>query len=227
MHRLRLSLIALVLAAPTLAPAEEALRYDQIRFATDATREVEQDVLRAVLYVQHEADDPRRAADQVNLDMDWALQQTQGEPAVQYQTLGYQTTPSYDKGKLQHWRVRQSLSLVSRDSTRLSAMIGNLQQRLAVQSVSYEISDASRRVVEQELIDEALQRFRQRAEQIVKAMGRSSYRLIEVNLDGGGITPTPRYAVAAMEASVRKAPSFEAGTQEMQVRAQGSIELRD
>ncbi|HEB93421.1 MAG TPA: DUF541 domain-containing protein, partial [Gammaproteobacteria bacterium] len=109
----------------------------------------------------------------------------------------------------------------------LSQLIGRLQERLAVGQVGYRISPQRRNAVEEELIAEAIARFQQRAALVAKQMGRSRYRVVDMNIEspGGPMRPLGRVAMSAM-GEARTAPRFEVGVQTLQVSINGIIELQ-
>ena len=76
------------------------------------------------------------------------------------------------------------------------------------------------------LISEAIARFRQRAEMVSAEIGHPGYRLVEMNVNTTGHSPGPLQVRAmAMEAQT-SAPTFEAGSQPVEVKIHGTIELK-
>ncbi len=221
--------IALLLAgaAPIPSPAEESPPvYDRIDLSIDLTREVPNDVLVAVLYIQREGTDTPKLADEVNQAMGRAVTKAKQVKGIQVQTLDYSTSPIYWKGKLTRWRVRQSLRLVARDATLLSQLIGELQDRLSVQSIGYQTSQAARRKAEEELIIKAVKAFTRRAEAVTHALGRSRYRLVRMDINKAG-GPVTRMAVQAAGLKMQAAPpALESGTQTLRTHISGTIELQ-
>ncbi len=216
-----------VLVWPTWAK-DTPLTYDRIEFSVVSTRQVENDTLVATLYVQREGEDTGKLVDEVNRSIQWGLAQARKSSGLEVQTLDYHTSPVYRNQKLQGWRVRQSMRLESRDSSQLSQIIGILQERLAVGSIQYDVSRERRSQVESELIGEAIKEFTKRAELITAQLKRNGYRLVKMNVDTSG-SPPPRRApqLMAMRAQATVTPpALEAGTQSLQVRVSGTIELK-
>ncbi|HEY5790494.1 MAG TPA: SIMPL domain-containing protein [Gammaproteobacteria bacterium] len=212
---------------PYPALADDApLTYDRVQLSGSATREVANDTLVAVLFVQREGQAAAPLAAEVNAAIAWGLEQARKADGVKVQTLGYQTNPVYQNNRISGWRVRQALRLESRDSERLSTLLGELQARLALQSVGYEVSPEARRAAEEALVREALAAFRARAELVSGELGAAGYRLVQLDVDGGGPPPRPYQAMAAMEMRAAAAPpALEAGTQDLSVTVRGTIEL--
>ena len=216
-----------VLAWPAWAD-DAPLTYDRIEFSVVATRQVENDTLVAILYVQREGEDTGRLADEVNRSMQWAMATARKASGLKIQTLDYRTSPVHRNQKLQGWRVSQSMRLESRDSSQLGRIIGTLQERLAVRSIHYDVSRERRSQVETELIAEAIQKFTKRAELITAELDRKGYRVVKMNVNTSS-SPPPRRGpqLMAMRAEAAAAPpELEAGTQTLQVQVSGTVELK-
>lgn len=216
-------LAAALLLCSAVAHAQEEILFDRVSLQAEASREVENDRMRAVLVVQEEGSDPARLADRINRTMRWALDEVGETPAVTAETGGYRTEPIYRKGTLSHWRAVQSLRLESRDFTALSEVIGDLQERLQVQSMGFEVSDEARREAENALIDEALAAFEARADRVQKNLNAGGWRIINLNIGTQGGGPRPVYRMEAM--ADRAGPAVEAGTSTVTVNVSGSIQL--
>ena len=226
--------LVLVAACLTLAApvgADEQLRYNRVNLNESAQTEVDNDLMIAVLNAQAEGRDAAAPADEVNRQMDWAVAMARSLPEVKVQTLGYSTHAIYNKSKIRGWRVSQSLRLESRDSRILGDLIAKLQEQLRVQSLGYQVSDEQRRQHVGELTKSALARFQARAQAIAKAMGRSSYRLVQLHINDGrhGGMPVARgMTMEAARADAGVAPArIEAGTQTLSVSVNGEIELSE
>lgn len=226
MYRTFLALLLLTLTLPVAAePA--AATYDRVRFSVSSGSEVANDTLVAVLYAQQEGPDAGRLAKAVNTLIGKAVARAKTDPAIQVQTLNYTTSPRYRKQELDGWRVRQSLQLRSPDAAALGKMLGELQQTLKVAGITYTISPASRRQHEERLIGSAIRAFGARAAAISREMGRSGYRLVEMNIGTGGQPPRPRLMrTVGMAASNAVPPTLEAGSQRIEVSIDGTIELK-
>jgi predicted secreted protein len=221
-------LFALALTAfvsNAIAREEAPVTYDRINLSVSAEQQVDNDTLVAVMYAQQEGNDPGRLAREVNQRIQRAVERAKKNPAIRVQTLDYHTSPIYRKELLAGWRVRQSVRLESQESAALSELIGDLQQELGVENISYAISPQRRKESEDRLITEAIGRFKQRAKMITTEIGRPGYRLVEMNVNTTGYAPrAPQVRAMAMEAQAA-APILEAGTQRVEVRINGTIEL--
>lgn len=219
--------IATVFASPGFA-ADTDLHYNQIRFQAAASETVANDRMRAVLTVQDEDDDAARLADRINQTMAWALQQSKAQKGIEVRSGGYSTQPIYNKNALSGWRASQELILEGGDFGQISKLIGVLQQRLQLTTVSFSIAPETRAAVERKLIDQALDSFKQRAEQVRKNIGTSGYRIVELNINTEDM-PVQPYPVMRAEAASYKSvaePSFEGGNSDVRVNVNGTVQLQ-
>lgn len=217
----------LIFASFNTALAETPLTYDRINLSVSAGESVENDILKAVLFAQQEGNDAARLAREVNRDISRAVKQAKGVAGVKVQTLEYSTSPIYRNQSITGWRVRQSIRLESRDAASLSKLIGTLQEHLGVSNISYALSPEGRKTIEDKLIARAISRFKQRAALISNEMEQSGYRLVQMNINGSGISPRPvQMRAMAMELKGAPSPTLEAGSQRVVVNINGTIELK-
>jgi predicted secreted protein len=226
----RLLITALIhgLAATSQATAaDEAPRYNQIHFQVERSRPVENDRMQAVLSLTAEDDNAARLADQINRSMDAALKTTKARAKVEARTGGYRTYPVYNKEKIQRWHATQELLLESSDFAELGNLIGQLQERLQITSLIFSVSSARRAAIEDELIAQALDAFKQRAELVRKQLAAKAYRIVDVSINTGGGQPAPiMMRAAALAAESVAPPAVEAGTSTLSVNVGGVIELQ-
>lgn len=224
-----LGLLGLIAISP--ASAGTPLSYNRVNLSETAQIEVENDLLVAVMTARAEGRDAATPADEVNRAIDWAVTMARSVPEIKVQTLGYSTSPVYEKSTIRGWRVSQSIRLESPDSRALGDLLASLQSQLQVQSLGYQVSDAQRRRHLGELTDDALARFQARARSIAKAMGRRGFRLVQVHINDGHHSPSPVARGMMLEsarADFSVAPArIEAGTQTMTVSVSGEIELSE
>ncbi len=223
-------IIAFVVAMTAAMPAgaAEAPRYNQIHFQVERSQPVENDRMHAVLSVTAEDDHSARLADQINRTMDWAVKSAKAVPKIEVRTGAYRTYPVYNKDKIQRWRGTQELILEGGDFAQLSTLVGQLQERLQVTSVNFSVSSERRRVVEDALISQALDAFKQRANLVRKQLAATAYRIVDVSINtGGGIpTPVPMMRADSFESKSIAAPALQGGTSTMTVNVSGVIELQ-
>lgn len=230
-RRILLALAGAVGATAVLAqPPAEAPRFNQVDLQAEVSREVQNDLMNASLYV--EAGDPSAAkvADQLNRVSAEALKTTGEFKAVRARSGYTQTYPVYDRAnKLTGWRGRTEIRLESKDVQAMAALIGRLQSSMQLGGVSFTVSPELRRQTENELITDAVAAFRSRADIATKAIGGRTYKIRRIGLNTGGFAPGPRPMAAARAMAPQGAevapPTFEAGTSMVQVMANGTVEV--
>jgi len=201
----------------------EPPQFDVISFEAQASREVENDQLVALLAVELHGAQPGALADAANRRMAQALKLASEFPAVKARSGNYQTFPRHDRDqRIQGWQVSQELRLESADFAAVARLIGRLQEDLVVRSMAVRLSPEARRAAEDALIAQAIAAFRARAELVREAMQAQGYRVRSLNLaTAGGLPPRP-LEMRAMAAPV----AVEAGVSQVTVTASGSIQLR-
>jgi predicted secreted protein len=226
--RLLITAFILNLAATNQATAAaEAARYNQVHLQVERSRPVENDRMQAVLSLTAEDDSAARLADQINRGMDAALKTAKARVKVEVRTGSYRTYPVYNKEKIQRWRATQELLLESSDFAELGSLIGQLQERLQVASINFSVSSARRAAVEDELIAQAIDAFKQRAELVRKQFAAKGYRIVDASINTGGGQPVPiMMRAAAMVAASVAPPAVEAGTSTLSVNVGGVVELQ-
>ena len=123
----------------------------------------------------------------------------------------------------------QSIRIESGEAKQLAALLQVLQQKLSIQSLQDELSDAARKQVEETLIADALIAFQRRAAAIAKTLGRSEHRIVQININEGRGRPPGKLMRGAMAMQASPAPdmppAIESGSQRVEVQINGTIEL--
>jgi predicted secreted protein len=221
-----LAALAFVMASTACLAQAPAVSYNVITLQAEAEREVDNDLLQAVLYAEVSGTDASRVAESLNALMSAALKTASQYPKVRARSGNYTTFPVYDeRRRLTQWRGRSELRLESGDFAAASELIGKLQSTLQVSSLNFAVSNATRRRVQDELIGEAIAAFRARAEVAQKAVGGRSYKLRQLNIGTGFQGPQPLAMEARTLSAAPQAPRLEAGSSRVSVSASGSVEV--
>ena len=228
-----LALAATLAAAPPTTSAQDApeLPRDIVSLSAEAETDVDHDLMRAVLVVQAEAEEPDALADQINRTMRWALDALEPFPDVERETRDYRTWPRRDSSRTSRligWGGSQSLELESEDFAQMGKAIQTLQERLQVQGTQLGVSGAARREASDTLIDEALDAFERRAARIGENLGATGYRILEVDVrvDSSGHEPPmmTRSVSRSAESDVAE-PGIAGGSSRLTATASGRIQL--
>src|SRR5438874_6793370 len=153
---------------------------DVVNLQAEASREVENDQLVAVLAAEAQGANPAELAETVNRKMAEALKSAKEVPSVKLRSGNYQTFPQRGKeGRIESWQVSQELRLESGDVAAAARLIGRLQQNLNVRSMAMRLAPQTRRAAEDALIAEAVSAFEARAEVVRKALKAKGYGVRE------------------------------------------------
>jgi predicted secreted protein len=215
------------LAAAQVAPAPAAGA--QVELTGEATREVANDQMTAVMVVESTDANAAALATLLNRTTADAQRAAAEFGAVKVRTGGSQTYPVYDRANKQTgWRGRAEVRLESRDFQQMAQLVARLQTSMQLAGISFAVSPELRRQTENELINEAVNAFRARADIAAKSLGARGYRIKRVSINSGTQFGQPRPVMRMAAASAEAAPpppSFEGGTSQVQVNVQGTVEV--
>ncbi len=95
--------------------------------------------------------------------------------------------------------------------------------------MSFSVSDATRKEVEDQLLKQAVQAFQARAQLASEALGGKQFKLVSLNLNSNGFQQPMPMRMGAMKSSMMSdsapAQTIEAGTSQVQMNADGVIEV--
>ena len=231
-----LALATLMIGAalsPTLFAHEtENLNYNIVNIQADASRQVANDEMRAVLFIEKSNKQPAELSNLINQLMNQAQAIARKYNQVKVETGTQSTYPVYDNdsNKLKEWRARAEIQLESKDFKAASQLISELQQSFQTQSINFTVSDEQRKKVENELMIEASKNFQQRAQAITQAWNKGQYNLVSLNLNTSNYFPQPMMRGGGMAkfamAEAAPAQDMAAGESKITVSANGSIQFK-
>jgi predicted secreted protein len=222
------SLLAAALIAvssPVFAKPPAATTID---LSAEAGSKAENDLGRAHLFFEAQDADASALASKVNRVIADALETARPFTSVMTSTAGSHTYPVHSKDgkRVEGWRMRSSIELESRDISALSALIGELQQRLMISGVRMQPAPDTRAKAANVAAVDAIRAFEARAEVLANALGKH-YRIRHLSVQHGGSMPVyPMMRVSAMMAEDASAP-LQGGQSEITVTVSGTIELID
>ena len=231
-----LTLSALILtsavSATAFAQANEQLNYNVVNVQAEATRQVSNDEMHAVLFIEKSNKQPAELASQITQLMNQAMASAKKYPQVKVETGSQTTYPIYDNDsrKLKEWRGRAEIQIESTDFKAASQLVSELQQNFQTQSINFTVSDAQRKKVENDLMIEASKNFQQRSQMLSQAWNKSGYNLVNLNINTSNAYPQPMM----MRASMAKLSGMEsaddqdvsAGESKITVNANGTIQFK-
>ncbi|GAA5183353.1 SIMPL domain-containing protein [Acinetobacter kookii] len=223
---------ASLLSTAAFAQQAEPLNYNLVNVQAEATRQISNDEMHAVLYIERSKKQPAELSALITQLMNQAIAASKKYPQVKVETGTQSTYPVYDNDsqKLKEWRGRAEIRLESTDFKAVSQLISELQQDFQTQSIEFTVSDAKRKKVENELMVEASKNFQQRAQMLTSAWNKSSYNLVNLNLNTNNYYPQPVMMRANMAkfagAEAADAQNVAAGESKITVNANGSIQFK-
>ena len=210
-------------------PMSGAPQPPSVTVTATATTAIANDRLGATLRAEAENANPVAAASQVNAAIAAALANAKAYPAVKVATAGYFTQQIAQKGQPTRWHVTQSITLEAGDFTQAATLMTRLQDQggLLLSSMSFSISETSRRKAEDSVTQEALKSWQARAEQAARGLGFGGWRVGHVTVQTSGGGPVyPQMRAQAMAAPGGAPVAVEAGTTEVMVTVSGDAVLQ-
>ena len=211
------------------AETDQKPQYRLIQLQADATREVTNNQMEAVLFTELNSNSPAELSQNITKVLNEAMRQAAKYPQVKVSTGAQSTYPVYDdKNKLKSWRSRAQIELKSTDFKATSDLIAALQNNMQVQSINFSVSDSERKRVENELMVEASQAFQQRARLLQQSWQATGYELVSLDLNAvNNERPPIMYAMKARGAAdAMESQNVQGGNSELRVNASGSVQLR-
>ncbi|SDT51737.1 Predicted secreted protein [Pseudomonas sp. Z003-0.4C(8344-21)] len=235
MHTVRRSAALLALTVGSIASlpalAADELHYNQISLRAEVSQEVARDQMIVTLYTEDQNTDPAKLAAAISTTMNKATAQAKQVKDITLRTGSRNSYPIYDtKGqKITGWRERAELRLESTDFAALSKLTGELLTDLKMGGMDFAIADPTRKASEDQLLKEAVSAFKARAQLATDALGGKGYKIVNLNLNSNGYPQPylrgPMMMKAAAMDSAPVTPEVEAGTSQVSMTADGSIEV--
>lgn len=207
--------------------------YNRIDLEASAVQRVDNDEIEALLFIEKTASNPKSLTDQINPVIKAAMEKAKAYPDVKLATASQNTNPNYnyETRRIQSWSMRSELRLISSSFEAAGELIGALQESgLQVASIDFKVSDSQRQKVENEMITQVTESFKQRAEVAKESWGAADFKLVTLAIDSNTNTPAQpyygdaSYAVMDTEAASEPAP-IAGGEQRIEMVAKGVIEL--
>lgn len=235
MRYLALTTIFLGTTISTMSIAAEnvPLNYNLVNVQANATRQVSNDEMHAVLYIERNNKQPAELSSEISKLMNQAVATSKKYSQVKVETGSQTTYPIYDNKtqKLNEWRGRAEVKIESKDFKAASQLINELQAQFQTQSINFAVSDEQRKKVENELIVEASKNFQDRAQILTQAWNKSAYNLVNLDINTSSSYPQPIYSARVSMAKMEMADSatgqdMAAGESKITVNANGSIQFK-
>lgn len=227
---LTLALGCCAAAQAQTSPAPEATQV--VNLSASAQQEVAQDWLTVVVRATVDGQDATAVQNQLKAIVEQAMPalKAKAKPQVlEVRSGSFGVYPRHsEKGRLVGWQGQADLIVEGRDFAGVSQAAAQVP-RMTVAQAGFSLSRQMRQQLEADVQSQAVQKFRQRAQQLAKDFGFSGYSLRQVSVgtvDRPSAMPAPMMARAAA-ADAQPAPiALEGGKEEVQITVNGSVQLR-
>lgn len=222
---------ALILCGSLLAPGAYADGdYNRISLRAEAGLEVTHDLMHVTLYTEERSSDPAALAHAITQTLNNAIAQGKQVAAVKLSMGSRHSSPVYDdkNNQIIAWRERAELRLESTDFAQLSSLTGNLLQSMIMGSMRFSVADSTRLQHENQLMEQAIHAFKQRADVATRALGGTGYKVVNLHLNSQGGYQPPMYSRAMLmkaPAAEPMPPEVEGGSSQLKLIAEGQIEI--
>jgi len=221
----------------TQGPADAA-RANQMSLSASAATEVTLDTLTVTLAVIREGPDASQVQSQLRQALDTAVTEARkaARPkAVEVQTGAFSLSPRYVNPtnrpaapSIAGWTGRAELLIEGRDLPAVAQLVGRLNT-MTVARVGFALSREAREKVEDEVAQQAITRFRARADSYARQFGFAGYQIrdVQVGLQDAPIVMTraPMMVRAAAAGMADDALPVEAGKTTVSVTVNGTVEM--
>ena len=202
-----------------------------LNLSANAEREVRQDTIHITLAAAVQGRDPAQVSAELTSTLQATLDAARAAGAeLSVRTGNYRVYPQFrEQGQISQWLGQAEVILQSQNLELAAQTAGQLASRMPVSHVFFSISRGLQREIEQELLQEAAEALRNRADAAARAFGFSSHRLVSIDLDGQRPGPVPmmmRAESMAAVAAMRDAPlPIEAGMSNVSVQIAAQVQL--
>ena len=232
---LLLGLIGSLIGAASSVAVAEPLNYNVVNLSESINHSVARDTLMVVLAVHEQGKDRVQVASNVTRRVNQVLAQIKNNRAFEASLSGRSGYPNSDyvNGKRvdKGWQEQATITVKSQDFEALNKLIAQVQANANVQDLQYTVSDSKRKSFETELTEQAVKRFRERAQMITRAMGGSGYRIVNMDIGStGGSRPMGGQAYDRMKLAAASAdapvPEAMPGNEDINLNISGSIQVQ-
>jgi len=224
-----LAVAAFAATGPAMAEdgRHATVKYPYASLSAEAVTEVARDTVRITLAAEVSDSAQADVASALTEKVDSVMKQARGREGIKTYSGNYQVWPMNDKdGRISNWRGRAEIILESTDFEAVSRLASEVSDRMPITNLAFSVAPRERARYEAELMQEAAEAFRSRAEALAKAFGYASYSIREIQLGGSGAAYQPEARrMMAMAADAAASVPLEGGTERISLSVQGTIFL--
>lgn len=237
-----------LLAAPVRAEDSDTIKlppagHTILNMSVTEHARLTQDTLSATLRYELDGGSANEIQDKINKAVAEAIAEAKNYGDVKTTTGNYYVHV-YNEGEIidprtgqpmpsgKKWRGTQSIDLESASATKLLELAGKIQTMgFLMNGLNYSLSTDKAKSAQDDLMQKALTQLGAKAKLAATAMGKGSYDILDVTIDGAGAPPPyPVYKHMAMRAEAAvadvQAPSAEAGETEVSLTVNARVLLK-
>ena len=234
------ALAALSVLASSAVFAQSAGTMNQphnvLSFQSSASTEVAQDQMRITLATTLEGSAAQEVQERLRKAIEAALAQAKPQAAaekMEVSTGSFRINPRYSKdSRITGWQGYAEIMLEGTDFARITGTAAAIKS-LSMNGISFGLSPKTQREAEAKAQGDAINTFKNRAQQLSSAFGFRTYSIREVNINGneyGGMQPVAAARMKVMMASpmmeADSAIPAEPGKTRVEVSVNGSIQMK-
>lgn len=232
-------LSALLIATPSFAHEESRIPENAtvLQLQEEASKKVEQDRISATLRIEAENKSPSRLQNEINGQMTKAIAIAKKESSVDVSTGSYsvyeERKSQYNKLREDIWRGSQTLTLDSADKTKILELSTKLQKMgFITNSMNYYLSAEKTKSFRNELMAEAIENIKKRADLVSQQLNLPKVTISELNLTDHTSQPRPQRLHMAKTMAFESAadmaePAVEGKEQEVKITVRAKVWLED
>lgn len=178
-----LGINTLTIVALGTANAQTNNNYNHISFGIEAKAEVDHDEMRATLTKTAEAKTAEEAARALNKTINNALAIAKKYPDVIAMTDRYSTYPHHGSNNtITGFIGNASIQIKSQNFEQSSQLIADLQAMMALEHLSFGVSDKTHNNLKKQLTLDAAKKFQEQATILAQAFDAKDYKIISVQM---------------------------------------------
>lgn len=241
------ALATLALLSPAMAednglalpPAGQTI----LNISVSEETKITQDTLSASLRYELDGGSANEIQDKINKAVAEAIADSKAYNDVKTTTGGYYVY-AYDEGQIidprtgqpmastKKWRGTQTIDLESKNSTKLLELAGKIQTKgFIMNGLNYSLSAEQSEAAQDGLLQSVLKKLNAKATLAASALGKGSYDIVDININGSQPPIYPVYSkrmmamASSMEADVA-APTAEAGESSVSINVNARVLLK-
>ncbi|MBQ9259511.1 MAG: SIMPL domain-containing protein [Neisseriaceae bacterium] len=224
---LTLTCLALSLIPQAFA---DNLNYGIVSLTATANETVKRDTMNATLTIREQGAERQKISNAVTERSNQVLSALRKEKALDGAIASRRAYPVYDNNRKNPvWHDIAEISIKSTDFAAMSRFLASVQNQAAIGHLHFSVSESVQQKTHERLLSRAIDNFKQQAQVITHAMGGKSYKIVQMDLNGGNMVyrNVMRPAVSAMAKSMESAEmEVESGDSEIHLDISGSIQVQ-